>query len=75
GDLDSFEGEWTFTPVEEGTDVVLTVHFDFGLPNMEELIGPTLELKVRENSEMMLEALKGHFEGGDSWKSRERGEA
>ena len=63
GDLDKFEGEWNFTPSEDGTRVVLGVDFDFGIPNLAALIGPTLELKVRENSEMMLGAMKRHFEG------------
>ena len=58
GDLDTFEGAWTF--VEDGgmTRVVLGVDYDFGVPTLAELIGPTLEKKVRENSDMMLAALK-----------------
>ncbi|MBV8371154.1 MAG: SRPBCC family protein [Candidatus Eremiobacteraeota bacterium] len=62
GDLDTFEGSWTF--VEDGTTtrVVLGVEYDFGVPTLAELIGPTLEKKVRENSEMMLAALKAEAE-------------
>jgi ribosome-associated toxin RatA of RatAB toxin-antitoxin module len=62
GDLDTFEGAWTF--VEEGgtTRVVLGVDYDFGVPTLAELIGPTLEKKVRENSDMMLAALKAEAE-------------
>jgi ribosome-associated toxin RatA of RatAB toxin-antitoxin module len=62
GDLDTFEGAWTF--VEDGgtTRVVLGVDYDFGVPTLAELIGPTLEKKVRENSEMMLAALKSEAE-------------
>jgi ribosome-associated toxin RatA of RatAB toxin-antitoxin module len=62
GDLDTFEGAWTF--VEDGgvTRVVLGVDYDFGVPTLAELIGPTLEKKVRENSDMMLAALKSEAE-------------
>ncbi|MDO8885990.1 SRPBCC family protein [Candidatus Oleimmundimicrobium sp.] len=63
GDLDKFEGEWKFEEIPEGTRLVLTVDFDFGMPNMEDLIGPVLELKVKENSEMMLEGMKKKMEG------------
>jgi len=62
GDLDKFEGEWRFEDAPNGTKVTLTVDFDFGMPSMEELLGPVLELKVRENSEMMLEGMKKKME-------------
>ena len=58
GDLDKFEGAWTFEHRDGLTHVVLGVEYDFGVPTLAELIGPTLEKKVRENSEMMLAALK-----------------
>ena len=62
GDLDKFEGSWTFAGQGDGTHVVLGVDYDFGVPTLAELIGPTLERKVRENSEMMLAALKREAE-------------
>jgi coenzyme Q-binding protein COQ10 len=62
GDLDKFEGSWTFVELEGVTHVVLGVDYDFGVPTLAELIGPTLERKVRENSEMMLAALKREAE-------------
>lgn len=62
GDLDTFEGSWTFAEREGLTHVVLGVEYDFGVPTLAELIGPTLEKKVRENSEMMLAALKREAE-------------
>jgi coenzyme Q-binding protein COQ10 len=58
GDLDTFEGAWTFVATADGTLVALDVTYDFGVPTLAELIGPTLEKKVRENAEMMLAALK-----------------
>jgi coenzyme Q-binding protein COQ10 len=62
GDLDTFEGAWTFAPAPGGTLVALDVTYDFGVPTLAELIGPTLEKKVRENAEMMLAALKREAE-------------
>jgi coenzyme Q-binding protein COQ10 len=63
GDLDKFEGTWSFAPAEGGTTVLLGVDFDFGIPHLEELIGPTLKTKVKENSDMMLMGMKRYFEG------------
>jgi len=65
GDLDTFEGAWTFDEVDGVTTVKLTVEYDFGVPTLAELIGPTLQKKVRENSEMMLAALKREAEKAD----------
>ncbi|MGH7661832.1 MAG: type II toxin-antitoxin system RatA family toxin [Vulcanimicrobiaceae bacterium] len=63
GDLDKFEGAWTFENAGGGmTHVVLGVEYDFGVPTLAELIGPTLQRKVQENSEMMLQGLKREAE-------------
>ena len=63
GDLDKFEGTWTFDDAGDGTTrVVLGVEYDFGVPTLAELIGPTLQRKVQENSEMMLAGLKREAE-------------
>jgi coenzyme Q-binding protein COQ10 len=62
GDLDTFEGSWTFEETDCRTFVTLGVEYDFGVPTLAELIGPTLHRKVRENSEMMLAALKHEAE-------------
>jgi ribosome-associated toxin RatA of RatAB toxin-antitoxin module len=63
GDLDKFEGAWTFEDAGDGTThVVLGVEYDFGVPTLAELIGPTLQRKVEENSEMMLQGLKREAE-------------
>jgi coenzyme Q-binding protein COQ10 len=62
GDLDTFEGAWTFDECAGATFVRLTVEYDFGVPTLAELIGPTLAKKVRENCEMMLAALKSQAE-------------
>jgi coenzyme Q-binding protein COQ10 len=62
GDLEKFEGSWTFEERAGITTVVLDVDYDFGVPTLAELIGPTLHKKVQENSEMMLAALKREAE-------------
>jgi ribosome-associated toxin RatA of RatAB toxin-antitoxin module len=62
GDLDTFEGAWLFVEEADGTRVTLTVEYDFGVPTLAELIGPTLEKKVRENCAMMLAGLKSEAE-------------
>ncbi len=62
GDLDTFQGAWTFEERDGLTHVLLTVEYDFGVPTLAELIGPTLQKKVLENSEMMLQALKAQAE-------------
>lgn len=62
GDLDKFEGQWKFVASSEGTRVTLTVDYDFGIPELTNLIGPTLEQKVGENSEMMLAGMKRRIE-------------
>ena len=62
GDLDKFDGAWTFEERDGQTHVVLGVEYDFGVPTLAELIGPTLEKKVQENCEMMLAALKAEAE-------------
>jgi ribosome-associated toxin RatA of RatAB toxin-antitoxin module len=62
GDLETFEGAWTFVETGGITRVVLGVEYDFGVPTLAELIGPTLHKKVQENSEMMLRALKSQAE-------------
>lgn len=75
GDLDRFDGTWRFDATALGkTRVHLSVDFDFGVPTLAELIGPTLERKVRENADMMLAALKRQAEKNASGLSaRERG--
>lgn len=62
GDLDTFEGTWTFEERDGTTHVVLEIEYDFGVPTLAELIGPTLHKKVVENGEMMLAALKREAE-------------
>lgn len=62
GDLEKFEGSWTFEERDGATYVKLGIDYDFGVPTLAELIGPTLAKKVRENADMMLAGLKKEAE-------------
>jgi len=70
GALDTFEGAWTFVESDGQTLVTLGVEYDFGVPTLAELIGPTLAKKVKENSEMMLAALKSEVEATAAVQAR-----
>lgn len=62
GDLKKFEGEWILTPVADGTEIKLTVDFEFGIPMIAGLLNPILKKKVRDNSLNMLTAIKERME-------------
>jgi ribosome-associated toxin RatA of RatAB toxin-antitoxin module len=62
GDLKRFEGEWILIPISGGTEVKLTVDFEFGIPMIAGLLNPILKKKVRENSTNMLKAIKERME-------------
>ena len=62
GDLKRFAGEWILTPVANGTEIKLTVDFEFGIPMIAGLLNPILKKKVRTNSESMLKAIKERVE-------------
>jgi ribosome-associated toxin RatA of RatAB toxin-antitoxin module len=64
GDLDTFQGAWLFVDRAGRTHVTLGIEYDFGVPTLAELIGPTLHRKVKENGDMMLSALKREAERG-----------
>ena len=62
GDLKKMEGAWELVDTEEGVNVSLAVDFEFGIPMIAGLLNPILIRKVRENSEDMLQAIKGEIE-------------
>jgi len=62
GDLKKFQGEWILTPVVGGTEIKLTVDFEFGIPMIAGLLNPILKRKVRDNSMNMLSAIKERME-------------
>ncbi|MCL5942099.1 MAG: SRPBCC family protein [Actinobacteria bacterium] len=58
GDLKKFEGDWVFEEAGGETRVTLTVDFEFGIPMIGALLNPVAKLKIRENSEKMLDGIK-----------------
>ncbi|MCE5285040.1 MAG: aromatase/cyclase [Pelosinus sp.] len=58
GDMQRFEGEWILTVIPDGTEIKLTVDFEFGIPMIAGLLNPILKKKVRDNSMNMLKAIK-----------------
>jgi ribosome-associated toxin RatA of RatAB toxin-antitoxin module len=62
GDLRKFEGEWILTPIPEGTEIKLTVDFEFGIPMISGLLNPIAKKKVKDNSLNMLKAIKERLE-------------
>ena len=64
GDLKRFEGEWIVEEAEQGVNVTLTVDFDFGVPMLSSLLNPVASLKLRQNGEAMLRAIKSRCETG-----------
>lgn len=51
------KGEWILKKTASGSEVKLTVDFEFGIPMLAGLLNPVLKRKVRENSENMLSAI------------------
>lgn len=64
GDLKKMEGAWELTEIAGGTEVRLTVDFEFGIPMIAGLLNPILKKKVRDNSMNMLKAIKQKVENG-----------
>jgi coenzyme Q-binding protein COQ10 len=62
GDLRKFEGEWIVEQVGEHTCVTFTVDFEFGVPMLSALLNPVAKVKIRQNGESMLKAIKKRFE-------------
>jgi coenzyme Q-binding protein COQ10 len=62
GDLKRFEGEWRVEEEADGVRVTLKVDFDFGVPMLSSLLNPVASLKLRQNGEAMLRAIKNRCE-------------
>lgn len=63
GDLKKFQGQWLFKEFNQGTEIVLTVDFDLGIPMLSGLLNPILQKITRDNSQAMLDAIKKEVEG------------
>jgi ribosome-associated toxin RatA of RatAB toxin-antitoxin module len=62
GDFERYEGEWTFAPEGDGTRTAIAVEFEFGIPLIGGLLSQLLRVKMKENLDGMLAALRGQLE-------------
>lgn len=62
GDLKRFEGSWQVEQLGEHTKVTLVVSFEFGLPMLSSLLNPVAKVKLKQNGEAMLRAIKQQME-------------
>ncbi len=62
GDFDRYEGTWTFAPEGSGTRTAIAVEFEFGIPLIGGLLSTLLRVKMKENLDGMLAALRGQLE-------------
>ncbi len=62
GDFERYEGEWSFEPENGGTRTAITVEFEFGIPLIGALLSQLLRVKMKENLDGMLAALRGRLE-------------
>jgi uncharacterized membrane protein len=57
GAFSRFDGSWRATPTAHGSRLEVSVLYSLGLPEIEDIIGPILEARLRENLEAMLDSI------------------
>jgi coenzyme Q-binding protein COQ10 len=53
-----FDGSWRVRAGENGTELEVSVFYDLGLPEIEAIIGPILDERLRQNLDAMLENIE-----------------
>jgi ribosome-associated toxin RatA of RatAB toxin-antitoxin module len=53
-----FDGTWRVAAGENGTELEVSLCYDLGLPEIEEIIGPILDERLRQNLDVMLENIE-----------------
>lgn len=53
-----FDGSWRVRSGEHGTELEVSVFYDLGLPEIEEIIGPILDARLRQNLDAMLKNIE-----------------
>lgn len=53
-----FDGSWRVRAGANGTELEVSVLYDLGLPEIEEIIGPILDQRLRQNLDAMLENIQ-----------------
>ena len=61
GVFSRFDGFWRATPTASGSRLEVSVLYSLGLPEIEDIIGPILEERLRENLEAMLDSIDNHI--------------
>jgi ribosome-associated toxin RatA of RatAB toxin-antitoxin module len=59
GDADYYAGEWGVRDEDEGCSLWFSAEFDFGLPSLDETIGPIAEMELRKSVRSILIGLLG----------------
>jgi len=68
GELREMKGEWTFEEHPQGTRVVMTNNFEFGMPAMAVVLNPVATIAIKDNLTRMLEALDLRARATDTGK-------
>jgi len=63
GDFGLYQGDWAFKEADGGTEVVLTLEYEYDVPLIGNLIKGLLHRKMQENCDNMLAAIKAQAEG------------
>ncbi|MGH4006823.1 MAG: type II toxin-antitoxin system RatA family toxin [Pseudonocardiaceae bacterium] len=67
GDFDEFRGHWQLCPTPGGTQVLLVVHYDFGIESLAGIMDPIAERVIKRSALRVLSGLFGQvtvLEGG-----------
>ncbi|HEX9745304.1 MAG TPA: SRPBCC family protein [bacterium] len=62
GDYKKYSGDWNFTGTDSGSEIVLNVDFDLGLPLVGPMINKLLDRIMQDNVNGMLKAIKDKAE-------------
>jgi len=54
GAFSHFDGIWRVWVSDRGTELEVSLYYDLGLPEIEDIIGPVLEDRLRHNLDAML---------------------
>lgn len=63
GDFQQYDGVWTFTPVEGGTEMRMVVDYRYEVPLIGPLLKSLVARVVKQNADATLAALKQRAEG------------
>jgi len=58
GDYKNYEGEWKIDETPKGTEISISVNFDWGIPVFEKFVGDALSRKAKTYLKGMLRSLK-----------------